>query len=322
VSKLWLALLLCASAHAVTFGPAAPLTPAATSLPASSGLVTLNYQSNNAGKCTVSATGAGVTTSPTGVVCSTAQTCNQASSIAVSVNNQAPTPTQYSVQVACTDVDGVQGRGTVATVTAPAKGVIATCPAIKSSTSGIANFTRLTGKVTTVDSKARLVDVTSFVSVYNYPGQTLPWPSAGGIIAAINLPNANYLSEAFTIGAGVLPTNGIYDNYTIGQSWYTVPISMTISTTCGDFSPPTVAGSTVLPGCYVNKGTPGNNFFLQWTNTASCKLVNGGSYYFNVINADVSTVAPNGGGTAASTKSTKCTGSACTDPIQNGPGSW
>jgi len=160
--------------------------------------------------------------------------------------------------------------------------------------------------------------VTRFDSIYSYA-----WPGAS-VVADFSLPNANYISAVFTVPAGYMtaanaPSN-LYGEYYINGSGYSAPVSMTISKSCGDFSNPVnYPTSSVVAGCFVNKRTADQ--YIAWTKSGSCQLTNGTTYYLNIINADISLVTANGGGTAASTRNGNCSG-ACSVPIQNGPGSW
>jgi hypothetical protein len=307
--------LFCAAASAqtVNFGPVEPLTPSATTLATPSGRVSLAYGSINATGCTAAAT-SGVTLTP-------ANPLPAQDSLTAAVNNTSTAPVTYTVTVTCNNASS--SNQTTATITAP--GTITPpppptgCAVIKSTTSGITNFTRLTGKVTTIDSRARSIDPTSFVSAFNLAGEVLPWPGNSGLFATINLPINNYVSMQFTVPPSY-PTTAVYGDYTYGETQSSAPVAMTISTSCGDFSPQGAAGTTVVAGCYVGRVIP--DYFLQWTTQGTCKLTPGSTYFLNYIAAEVQNVTPNGGGSASSTKTSKCLGSACPIPIQNGPGSW
>jgi len=117
--------------------------------------------------------------------------------------------------------------------------------------------------------------------------------------------------------------NPLYGAYESGETGNKANYSITISTSCGDFSNPATypTTSTVVPGCWKNKlATKG---LLQWNATgATCVLQNNKTYYLNFINGDISLVQPNGGGTASSTKTSGCSGGTCELPIYNGPGTW
>jgi hypothetical protein len=194
-------------------------------------------------------------------------------------------------------------------------------PIIASTTPGIASFTRWIGmySVSYFGSVPRTVDVTSFDSLY-----WAPWPGKSGITAILPMPINKYASFAFTVPAGYMakaPDN-IYGQYWINPSSSSrATISATISTSCGDFSHPNDAGSTVVTGCWRNK-VGVDTAAAIWTKTSLCALKDGQTYYLNIINADINLVTPNGG-TAASTKTplTTCS-TTCNDPIANISGNW
>jgi len=208
-------------------------------------------------------------------------------------------------------------------VTVLKKGIVdGTCPTITSTTSGITSFQRWTGTNTSilVNGNSASVDVSSFASVYG------AWP--GSIFqetATFSLPTNRYGSLQFTVPAGYFAgapadRDGLYS---LNQTAFTAPVSMTISTTCGDFSDPSnfPGTSTVVRGCYRNKGTTSLSYVVAWAKQGTCVLEDTKTYYLNFINADISTVQP-GGGTAASTQNSKCFSGSCQDPIVNGPGNW
>ena len=229
----------------------------------------------------------------------------------------------YSVTLTVTDsVSGQQSTTAPQSVTVSAG---AACPIIGSSTVGITNFSRLTGthSVDYQGGGAKTVDVTSFASAYGGA-----WPGSYNSNPIYTLPVSNYISEQFTVPSNYFTAanvpNPIYGDYTVGQTGFGARVSITISTTCGDFSNPAAypTTSTVLPGCWLNAGAA--NAFVQWrkpSGISSCELSGGGTYFLNFINADVSNVTPSGG-TAASKKNANCTSTTCTAPVSNGIGNW
>jgi hypothetical protein len=200
-----------------------------------------------------------------------------------------------------------------------------TSPTIASSGGGIASFSRLTGNVNmSYYTYSHTADITSYDSIFGESPSALTWPGKSGITALVVLPTSNYVSAAFTVPAGYMagaPANR-YGQYRLNASQYTkAPVSMTISTSCGDFSnPATHPTSTVVPGCYKNKAGADSQI-LDWESPAlgtTCALQDGTTYYMNFINADITNVTP-GGGTATTTKAaagSTCTTS-CVDPIAN-----
>jgi hypothetical protein len=206
------------------------------------------------------------------------------------------------------------------------------CPPLVNTASPGNPYTRVTGTIQVDDfgeGTMVSVDSTQFSSIWSHPGDPqLPWPSGYDQNVLIPLPTSQYLSAAFTVPVGYFdaapPT--LYGELSIQETGITGPISMTISTSCGDFSPSNLPGSTVVPGCYLNLGTAESGE-IEWRSTDSCALQSGHSYYYNIINADISSLTPHGGGSATPAL-TRCADNilglfdTCTDPILNGPGSW
>ncbi len=309
----------------VEFGPASQLAPSATTLPGTSGSVQYTFQPLHATQCTALFTGGNgsSTASFTGgnPLCS-GTACNNLVTATANFNNGSTTDdANYSVNVTCTGL-GAQAVGT-ATVVIPHTVQAGSCPTIASSTPTIAaNFTRLTPiqQVNYFGSGYHNVDPTQFGSVY-----FVPWPGTYNAIADFSLPVNKYLSMQFTVPSGYManaPSN-LYGNIVPAESGYSAPVSITVSTSCGDFSDPSSypSTSTVVTGCYSNKG--GINTGIQWRKTGSCVLQDNQTYFLNVVLGDVGAVTPGGGGSAASTRNiNKCSLSNCSVPVENGQGNW
>jgi hypothetical protein len=162
-------------------------------------------------------------------------------------------------------------------------------------------------------------DVTSFPSVFNIPGYSIkPWPSFYNSPPVVKLRTNNYLALQFTVpkpyfSASNVP-NPLYGNQQIGQSSWTVPVSMTIARACGDLGQ--LQPTTVVPGCRINMA--GANAFFSWSNSpGQCNLKDGETYYLNVIEADISSYPYR-----STAKAALCPQGACDTPFINGPGSW
>ncbi len=204
-----------------------------------------------------------------------------------------------------------------------------TCFAVPSSTPGIISLTQLTAHQNDNHFGGGVIstDQTQFGSVYR-----TAWPGFYNDLADFSLPVGNYLGMAFTVPHGYMANSGsptywdngsvlaLYGNISVASSGYSAPVSMTISRACGDFSNPSANGSTVVAGCYLNKGLQG--YSVQWRQSGSCALQDDQPYFLNVIVADISAVTPNGGGTAASKKTINCSQTTCSVPVENGVGSW
>lgn len=196
---------------------------------------------------------------------------------------------------------------------APVPTPTGTCPAIPNTTGG--TFTRWTGTQAanfTSGPTPRQVDVTSFASVFQFAGK--PWPGSTGIVPMLPVPTNRYVSLQFTVPADAPPT--LLGSLLVGDTGYSAPLSMTVSGSCGDFSAPTTAGSTVVPGCYKNRIQARGGFSWHITGPG-CVLRPGGTYFLNYANFDAANVTPHGG-SAATTANAQCV-RACSDPILN---SW
>jgi hypothetical protein len=322
------------SGGSVSFGPASPLAPAQQVIgnQLTGNAASATFQAVNATQCTASITGASGGTFASGVVsgsgtasatvCNTGAGCQTQQNLGMSFpyNSSTTIDNTYTVTATCAGTGG--NVNSVATVTVPHGISQGSCLTIPSSTTGITNFTRLTGNksVNYYGAGNSTVDITSFSAVFKKA-----WPGTYGLAAQFTLPTSNYMSLQFTVPNGFISTwpgpGPLYGDYSVDQSGYNAPITFTISTTCGDFAnPATNPTSTVVSGCYTNKAQGGG--VTQWRNDTRCILSDNTTYFLNIINADVTNVTANGGGTAASTKNANCSASTCNDPIEDGPGTW
>jgi hypothetical protein len=310
----------------VSFGPAALLAPTSASVGPSAASQPFTFQAINATSCTGTITGNGGGTFSNGTasmtLCSssTNPTCAAAQlfSVAFPANN-GQTDLNNSVKVSCSGTTGAPVEQTAAVLVShtPIQG---NCRQISNGGSGV--FAQWTGNhlVNYGGQGNRSVDVTNFDSIFSSA-----WPGSYGQIATFSLPTSSYISAAFTVPANFMTAvnapNPLYGEYSIGETGTSGLIAMTISTTCGDFSNPSSSGSTVVPGCYLNGG--GAGFLISWNKTGSSCVLTGspGKYFLNIINANIANVTPLGG-TATSTANAKCGGGTCSDPIDNGPGTW
>ena len=138
----------------------------------------------------------------------------------------------------------------------------------------------------------RMIAPVDFDTVYTSPmifSSVQPWPAQIGLISSFAMAEDSYVSLVFTIPSGYFEGLGkpAYGLYSVGESQFSALVSMTLSTSCGDFSDPTVSGSTVIPGCRLNKGAADSG--LRWTSSSpgECQLFSGATYYLNIINADI-----------------------------------
>lgn len=248
------------------------------------------------------------------------------SSTAPSPSHTYATAGTYTVSLTVTDsVNSAQSTKTQQVTVTTGTG---SCPTIASGTTGISNYTRLTGSqsVNYFGAGVQSVDVTSFNSVFGYKGvgSQTTWPGNSSLTAEINLATNKYVSLQFTVPAGFMELypSGVYGKYSVNTTGYSAPISMTISTQCGDFSDPATypATSKVVSGCLKNSINSSGS--LRWSNTGACTLQDNTTYFLNIVNADISGAQPAGAGTLTSSKNDQCTSTTCTDPIRNSPKSW
>ena len=310
-----------------TFGPASPLAPPAQNLGNGGGAANFNFEVVNATQCNGTIVGAsggkfassGAATA-TGL-CSAAGCPGTQSFSATFLANTGGTDIPNTVTLTCA---GASGPAAVSSATVTVLHTVSggSCATIAGSPSG--SFSQWTGNhsVYYYSAGSRVVNVGDFNALFNGT-----WPGQYGLIADISIPATQYVSAQFTVPANYMTASNVpaslYGKFQVGQSNFSTTVSMTVSKECGDFSNPTSPGSTVVPGCYLNKG--GANAYIRWTNTgASCALTDSATdntpYYLNIINADISNVT-HGGGTASSTGNQACSGT-CSDPILTGNGTW
>lgn len=305
----------------VTFGPAFPLTPATTTLSSNTGSVNFSFEALNATtNCVGSITGASGGTFTGGNTLCTGGACGSVVNKVANFTNSTGSQVTYNVGVTCT---GSAGQATSnATVIVPATVTQGNCTQIPSTTTGIASFTQWTGNQHVTFTSGRGVvtgDITSFDAIFT------AWPGNSGEIGQFTLPNDRYVSLQFTVPPTFFDSQppGALGQYIHQDTANSASFSMSISKSCGDFSAPTIPGSTVLANCWKNKTTP--NQGIVWHpydgNNTLCELHEGQTYYLNFINADVHLVLPSGAGSASSTKNDHCFSGTCSDPIENGPNS-
>lgn len=312
----------------VTFGPASPLSPQSTNLPSDTGNVNFAFQALNATSCNAAITGAATGTFTGGnTLCSGAGCSGLVSATASFSNPSTVNAATDTVTLTCT---GAAGQATsLATVNVPKKGTVAgNCRVIQAdnSVAGLTQFTQQGQAEIRVggDQHTITADMTSYSSVFG------TFPSTGQQAVDI-LPIGNYISMQVQPPAGFFAgaSNAWQSALGPGTSYDDTKVSVTISTKCGDFSnPSTDAGSSVVAGCYKNGAIAEGGVVYSKAlipGVSKCVLTDlpaGQSYYFNLINANITGVTSTGG-TAASYRDgpgSKCTGQAgCSLPIENGP---
>ncbi len=312
----------------VTFGPASPLSPQTTSV-SSGGTVSFSFQPLNATTCSavIAGSAAGAFTGTGGnTLCNSASACNQLVTSPALFTNTGSASVIDTVTLTCTGTSGqAQSVANVTVQPAGGGGSTGACKAVVKG-SGAAGVTSFTSQGTTTvrvggDQHNESADMSSFASVFGgFPGRR-------GDIAYDILPINNYISMQFSMPTGYVedaPAGYYQYLVSMGLTDDDTRASMTISTSCGDFSPTTDSGSTVIKNCYKN-GVKANNGIQVWAqgNPASqCILSDNTTYYLNIISADISGVTSSGGSAASyrDGAGSSCTGkSSCSVPMVNGP---
>jgi hypothetical protein len=303
----------------VSFGPASPVTATPASLGANTGTSNIKFQAINANSCVGSigpVTGATLNgVAPTNVsLCSGTAACQNPITVPATFDNESTTQSQnYTVSVTCTGTSGQAASQAIVTVPKKGGGGDLSCLSVPNSAGGA--FTRVTtpGRVTDFHGDSFNVDYTTFnSSLLN------PWPANLGEQIIFSVPTSGFVALSFTVPAGFaaqqLPGfQGLYE-LSSGSSGWSAKTTLTISTKCGDFSAPSVSGSTTL--CYGNALAQSGFILYGVDGSRTCNLTDNTQYYLNFINANVANVGPNGTGTATSTANANCTGSTCVDTIQ------
>ena len=328
------------SVPAVSFGPAAPLAASLTSIAGGTAvadtftMLPLNAVSCSAAISTTSGSGTGTLTNGSSV-CSTQAACTSTTpfSIPATFTNTSTSATSaYNVTVTCNAAAGANPASTSSSVSvtqavASGGGGGGSCPTIAGS-NGVTSYSRWTGTqvVNYFGAGNKSVDVTSFNSVFGTgTGNLSHWPGNSALTADFNLFTSSYIALQFTVPNGFMANytgSDLWGRYSLNTTGFSAPISMTISTACGDFSNPSTYPTTskVVSGCWLNSSQ--SSGALTWTKSdGTCELKDNTTYFLNIVNADISTAQPAGAGSMASTKNAKC-GTSCSDPIVNGPGSW
>ena len=311
------------SSGGTTFGPASPLAPQTTTV-ASGSAVSYSFQALNATSCSGTISGGAPGSFAGGNLLCSAGTCSNKVTASASFTNPGSTSIVDTVTVTCTGSSVAQSVAnvTVSGVTQPPPP--GSCPKVVAGdgTAGVTSFVsqgqasvRVGGDQHTISA-----DMSSFASVLDaFPGRM--------DTAYDNLPVNNYISMQFQPPAGFFANapDGWYQKFQMGTTGDDTKMSMTISTSCGDFSDPVDAGSSVVQGCRKVGGASqtGIIFSAQLIpGTSQCVLADNTTYYWNIINANVTGVTPTGGKASSyrDGAGSSCTGQGtCSVPIQNGP---
>ncbi|MFT3699985.1 MAG: hypothetical protein QM831_42970 [Kofleriaceae bacterium] len=159
------------------------------------------------------------------------------------------------------------------------------------------------------------VDLSKFDAVMSNPMfAQKTWPDSYGTIADMPITINKYVSLEFTVPDGYFEAHPTYyGEYSIGESSFAAPVSMTISEHCGDFGQ--LQPTTIEAGCVLIAGGPDSR--ILWNSTSGCKMKSGHRYYLNVINADITSFPA-----TTTQRPAKCVNDQCETPVMNGYGSW
>lgn len=142
------------------------------------------------------------------------------------------------------------------------------------------------------------VDIREWDNIWGHASATdtvVAWP--GIIGSSPNLKSfarTSFLSAHFKTPANASPSSSKFGNFTYPTYTAGENADMTISTTCGDFSPP------VDTGCGVYNVASGDQAMVAWwfktTNTSFCHLQPNTDYYLNIKRTDpqAATECPSG----------------------------
>ncbi|HZP65677.1 MAG TPA: hypothetical protein VFB32_05155 [Rudaea sp.] len=317
------------STSAVSFGPASQLAASPTTISNTGGTSTLSFQVVNATSCTGSISGAAGGSFPGGTsLCNGNCTGLKSFQVSLPANSSQTTDNVYTVTASCIGSAGGNPVTSQANVTVSHGVVQSSCPTIQSSVQG-ATYTQLTGNFTEIinfnNQNPKVVDATSYNSIF----QTTVWPGvSANNYYSLPLPTNKYISAQFTVPANYFTAanapNPLYGYYGLNETGDQASVSLTISSTCGDFSSPSAQGSTVVAGCFGTHNLPitPSSGVLQWNRTGSCVLTSGQTYYLNIIPANVTNVLPGGAGTATPVDTSGCVSGVCSIPLGNMQGTW
>lgn len=239
----------------------------------------------------------------TGSACATSGTCSAPHSTTLQI--PAGATGNYKFKLTCSKTGNPTTVSTEVTTNATA--IPTGCSAAP------AGLTRLTSVqiCETWGSPCRTVDGTKFENVLGYdidaPTVPIMWPGKRNVTQRPYIGSNSFLALQFTVPS-TYPTNRS-GGLKISETNFTGPLTMTMSTSCGDFG----ATSQISPKCIVSGGQAGQS--LTWstypagttTGDNSCRLTPGQTYYFNLLYAPISNPTQ-----------TSCTAGECSNPIYNG----
>jgi hypothetical protein len=142
-------------------------------------------------------------------------------------------------------------------------------------------------------SNGRVTDATHFEQIFGYStadGPVRPFPGTVNINQRVFLSRNSYVALQFTVPNDLaLNTSGAFRFEETQPQTSPARMSMTISKSCGDFSP--TATAPLTNACVLNNATANGNITWGYApgNAAICQLQPGETYFLNIIHASLNT---------------------------------
>ena len=244
--------------------------------------------STDADNCSYSASSlpAAVTGWPTtGNVCSDADSCGTTHSVPLTLPAVAG---NYTFDLSCrrngsTVVATSRRTVNVPPVTPPTAGCVAPAGLTRLDTAYVEfNYTV---------SNGRVADAKHFEQIFGYTtidGPVRAFPGTVNINQRVFLSRNGYVALEFTVPSDLaLNTAGAFRFEETQPQTNPARMSMTISKSCGDFSP--TATAPLTNACVLNNATANGNITWGYTpgNSAICQLQPGETYFLNIVHASL-----------------------------------
>lgn len=140
-------------------------------------------------------------------------------------------------------------------------------------------------------SQGRTTDATHFESVFGYDTATTPlraFPGTVNLNQRLFLSRNSYVALQFTVPSTLaLQTTGAFRFEETQPQTSPARMSMTISKSCGDFSPTPTPPLT--SACVLNNAPANGNLFWGYApgNPVACQLQPGETYFLNIVHASL-----------------------------------
>ena len=221
----------------------------------------------------------------TGNVCSDADSCGTTHSVPLTLPAVAG---NYVFDLSCrrngSSVVATSRRTvTVPVVTPPTAGCVAPAGLMRLDTAYVEfNYTV---------SNGRVANATRFEDIFGYSTAESPlraFPGTVNLNQRVFLSRNSYVALQFTVPSNLtLNTTGAFRFEETQPQTNPARMSMTISKSCGDFSP--TATAPLTNACVLNNATANGNIFWGYLpgNSAVCQLQPGETYFLNIIHASL-----------------------------------